>query len=115
MSKVIEVREESVVFDDGYELSSNHDQDCCERHWLSFNNMSLEDFDGLEFDLSGDSFFERVPYFGIRLIPTNGHPVGVPGYGSNNGYYSSQLDLVLSKKGKATRYFDISDCQEIDG
>ena len=69
------------------------------------------DFEGLEFDLSSD-FFEKVVDYGIRLLPTNGHPISVPGYGRNNGYYSHNLDLVLSSP-KETRSFDITECQEV--
>lgn len=112
-TKVVKINEESVEFDNGIELLSDHFQDCCECHWLSFNDLSMDDFDGLEFDLSSDNFFERVKDYGIRLIPVNGHPVSVAGYGSNNGYYSDQLDLVLRKGGMETNRFDISECQDI--
>ena len=87
----------------------------------------MADFEGLEFDLSGDlaaydlalvGFFERVEGYGIRLLPINGHPVSVPGYGYNNGYYSSHLTLVLERPDKTgwgvTYYFDISKCQDIE-
>ena len=97
-SKVTNVSEDVLTFDDGSELSSDHEPDCCEHHYLTFKDLSLSDFDGLEFDLSSDgSFFERVEDYGIRLKPTNGHPVSVPGYGENNGYYSANLSLILSK------------------
>ena len=97
-TKIIAVSEDDITFDDGTVLSATHDQDCCEHHWLNFKDSKLDDFDGLEFDLSGDSFFERVPGYGIRLIPLNGHPVSIPGYGDNNGYYSSNLSLDLDNK-----------------
>jgi hypothetical protein len=48
------------------------------------------------------------------LNPIKGHPVRIPGYGSNNGYYSSNLDLVLSDGKRFEKYYDISECQEID-
>jgi hypothetical protein len=75
--------------------------------------LSLEDFEGLEFDLSNDSFFERVNGYGIALKPIFGHPVRVPGYGSNNGYYSDQLELIVSNGNDFTNTFDISECQDI--
>lgn len=112
--KVVKVENESIVFDNGFTLASNHDQDCCENHWLSFKNLTIKDFEGLEFDLSGETFFRRVPDFGIELIPLRGWPVRVPGYGSNNGCYSDQLDLVLiDKDGRELKTFDITECQEI--
>lgn len=114
MAKVAYVGEDQLNFDDGSKLYSDHDQQCCENHYLDFTNLSLEDFEGLDFDLSSDGFFEKVEDFGIRLKPTNGHPVSVPGYGYNNGYYSHNLTLVLCKEGDETRY-DISDCQTVTG
>lgn len=107
--KVKTVDKDSITFENGITLTSNHERDCCENHYLDFSNLKLEDFEGLEFDLSGDAFFERVEDYGIRLIPTNGHPVSIPGYGYNNGYYSSNLDLVLSDG----REFNITECQVI--
>lgn len=110
--RVTKVNEESIEFENGEALSSYHDQDCCESHFLSFKDLSIKDFEGLDFDLSGDSFFERVEGYGIALKPVNGHPVRVPGYGFNNGYYNSNLDLVLGA-GENKRVFDISECQAV--
>ncbi len=112
-TKVVKINEESLEFDNGVELLSDHYQDCCEHHWLSFEDLSMDDFEELEFDLESDGFFERVEGYGIRLIPVHGHPVSVAGYGSNNGYYSDQLDLVLLDNGKIMKRFDITDCQDI--
>jgi len=114
MVKVASVNSEELTFDDGSKLFSEHGQDCYESHFLSFTDLSIRDFDGMDFDLSGDTFFEKVEGFGIRLIPIVGHPISVPGYGYNNGYYSSDLTLVLVSPG-IRREFDISECQEIGG
>jgi hypothetical protein len=110
--KVIRVLGE-LVFEDGTSLCSNHDNDCCETHYLDFDYVSMDDFEGLNFDLSNDNFFETVNGYGIRLIPTNGLPVSIPGYGYNNGYYSSDLELVLRLPDGTRRVYDISKCQEI--
>ena len=111
--KVISILD-GIVFDDGRRLISDHPQDCCENHYLSFNDLKIDDFDGLEFDLNGD-FFEKVDGYGIRLIPVNGYPVSIPGYGYNNGYYSSDLRLILNRKdGSTDREFDITECQVVD-
>lgn len=111
LAKVIEVTSDNIKFDNGLILSSHHEQDCCESHYLDFEYVNLSDFDGLEFDLSSDKFFNRIIDYGIELVPVSGWGVRIPGYGSNNGYYSSELTLMLSDG----RYFDISDCQEISG
>jgi len=114
MAKVIYVDEDILRFDDGSELYSDHDQDCCEHHYLSFKDLSLDDFQGLDFNLDSEDFFEKVEDFGIRLLPVNGQPIGVPGYGYNNGYYSANLTLILSTK-DGDKEFDIIECQDIKG
>jgi hypothetical protein len=89
-------------------------QECCESHYLSLSDLTLDDFKGLEFDLSNDNFFERVKGYGIALKPKNGHPIRIPGYGLNNGYYSSNLNLIISNtdgKGIYIKY-DITECQD---
>lgn len=112
--KVVKI-DDGIQFSDGSILWSHHDTDCCESHYLDFDHIKLDDFDGLEFDLSDDNFFERIEDYGIALIPVNGHPVRIPGYGSNNGYYNSELHLILENtNNKSTREFDISDCQEYE-
>jgi len=111
--KVVSINDESLTFDNGAILSSNHDQDCCENHYLSLADITLSDFDGLEFDISGDDFFERIEGYGIALVPLNGYPVRVPGYGYNNGYYSSDLSLILTYSNRLTKEYDITNCQVI--
>lgn len=76
--------------------------------------MTLVDFDELEFDLVSDDFFERIEGYGIALNPLVGHSVRIPGYGENNGYYSSELNLVLKDRNGFLKVFDISKCQKIN-
>lgn len=111
LCSVIAVNRDGIVFSNGSQLYSKHEQDCCEDHWLDFSQIKIEDFDKLLFDLSSDNFFSKIDGYGIELNPVNGWSVKIPGYGSNNGYYSSELTLVLSNS-KEQRFFDISECQE---
>lgn len=111
LSTVTEVSIYGIFFDDGHRLSSDHDSDCCEQHYLNFADLELNDFDGLLFDLSGEAWFERIPDYGIALLPANGHPVRIAGHAYNNGYYSDQLTLVLKRPGVSAREFDITECQ----
>lgn len=102
-------------FDNGMVLDSYHGQNCCESHWLDFNYVKMEDVENLEFDLSNDNFLKRIDGYGIELIPINGFSVKIPGYGSNNGYYSSDLKLILrDSSGKEIKTYDISECQVIN-
>ena len=113
--KVVKIENDELVFNDGTRLLSNHDQDCCEWHYLDFADLDISDFDGLEFDLTNDNFFNRVEDYGIELKPIKGHVVRVPGYGSNNGYYGSNIDLMISDTNdKTVKRYDVSECQKWD-
>ena len=35
--KVVALNSDEITFDNGVKLYSNHDQDCCENHYLSMN------------------------------------------------------------------------------
>ena len=111
-AKVISITDDCIKFDNGAVLFSDHDQDCCESHELYFRDLTLSEFDGLEFDLSGEGFFKRIDGYGIELIPIQGHSVRIAGHGSNNGWYSTNLTLVLSLNGEEKK-FDITECQDI--
>lgn len=113
--KVVSIEGEALVFYDGTRLYSEHIQDCCENHYLDFGDLELSDFEGLEFDLSNDDFFNRVEDFGIELKPINGHVVRVAGYGYNNGYYSSDINLIIADAdGKVIKSYDVSECQNYE-
>lgn len=110
--KVIGVSPDAILFTENVSIQSSHQSSCCEYHWLSFGDVTLSDFEGLEFDLSGDDFFDRIEDYGIGLKPINGFPVRIPGYGSNNGYYGSNIDLEVLVDNKVIKSYDVSECQE---
>ena len=111
--KAVKIENDELVFNDGTRLLSIHDPDCCEQHYLDFADLDINDFDGLEFDLTSDKFFNRVEGYGIELVPTDGHVVRVPGYGFNNGYYSSDIHLIIvDANGKTVKSYDVSECQK---
>lgn len=112
---VVKVNDDGIEFDNGVRLYSYHSQDCCESHELYFRDLTLEEFNGLEFDLSNDNFFQRIPGYGIELIPIHGFSVRIAGHGSNNGYYSDNLDLIISDGKGFEKTFEISDCQVVYG
>ena len=113
--KVVKIENGELVFENGTRLLSNHDQDCCEWHYLDFADLDVSDFDGLEFDLTNDNFFNRIEDYGIELKPIKGHSVKVPGYGSNNGYYGSDIDLIIADiNSKTVKSYDVSECQKWD-
>jgi hypothetical protein len=111
--KVVSIGADAIEFENNIKLFSYHDQDCCETHSLTLEDLTMLDFEGLEFDLSNDNFFKRIPNYGIELIPIHGHSVRIAGHGHNNGYYSSDMELVIEKDGKWVKKYDITDCQTI--
>jgi hypothetical protein len=113
--KVIKVSDEGIFFNNGYTMISSHEQDCCESHELTFSDLDLSDFEDLEFDLTNGNFFKKIEGYGIELIPLKGHSVRIPGHGSNNGYYGTNIELViLDEKKNNYKVFDVSECQVID-
>ena len=114
MAKIKEIKNDIIYFENGYELYSDHDQDCCESHYLDFEHIEKSDYKDLEFDLSNNNFFTRIPDYGIQLNATNNFPLRIPGYGSNNGYYSDNLTLILKDNFKEQKTFDITDCQVVN-
>lgn len=113
--KVVKIDSDIIEFENGIKLYSNHDSDCCESHELYIKDLMMSDFEGLEFDLTNDNFFKRIPDYGIELIPIHGHSVKIAGHGYNNGYYSDQLDLILTDGKDLKKIYDITDCQVIEG
>jgi hypothetical protein len=100
----------------GYRLYSSHISDCCEVHYLAFDSLELSEFEGLLFDFDTEDLsnsIERVKGSGIRLKPNNGHPIFIPGYSCNNGFYSDDITLVFSRYGYDDVYcqIDVTDCQ----
>ena len=113
--KAVKIENDELVFNDGSRLLSDHDQDCCENHYLDFADLNIDDFEGLEFDLTKDDFFNRVEDYGIELKPIKGHSVKVPGYGSQNGYYGSNIELIIKDiNGKTVKSYDVSECQDYE-
>lgn len=110
---VVQVDSENITFNNGMRLTSLHQSDCCENHYLSMSDLTLSDFEGLEFNLSQDNFFKKIEDYGIELIPIVGHSVKIPGYGYNNGYYSTSLDLAIMEGDNVIKHFDITECQVI--
>jgi hypothetical protein len=109
--KVVSLHGDCIRFENGVSLYSAHNTVCCELHYLSCDDLLLAEFDGLEFDLTGEAFFNRIPDYGIELIPISGFSVKIPGYSHNNGNYSSRLDLIIEDDKGNIKRFDITECQ----
>lgn len=83
-------------------------------HYLWWGDHRLSDFEGMEFDITGDSFFRRIDGYGIELIAKDGRTVQVAGHGESRGDYSSEMSLcVYDFSGNVLKRYDITDCQII--
>jgi hypothetical protein len=102
-----------IEFENGIILYTNHEAECCENHYLSFEDLTIDDFKGLEFDLESDNLINKIEGYGIELNPISGYPVRIPGYGYNNGWYSDDIELILFDKNskKELKNYDVTDCQ----
>jgi hypothetical protein len=113
--KVINVDSSCITFEKGIKLYSDHVSDCCESHELYLSDLTINDFEGLEFNLSTDDFLKRIDGYGIELLPIHGHSVKIAGHGYNNGYYSTELTLIITNDKDIRKEYDISECQTIEG
>lgn len=110
----------SIIFNDGSMLTSAHEQDCCESHYLDFSNEDEQSLKQLKFKAYNDggldiSIVSKIEGYGIELKPLNDHPLRIPGYGYNNGYYSTELILeYIDKNRQLVWSLDVSECQHID-
>lgn len=106
------------------ELDDHHPQSCCESHYIEWNyweQVTPEMVFTIDTD-NYDTFIERIYGYGLKFLPNpgTGYPISVPGYGSNNGYYSDEiiLNIKVIDKNKNTvvhkEEIDITECQKVD-
>jgi len=92
-----EISEEGVLFSDGSLLTHHHMQDCCEHVYADWQYLREESPSRIK-EIRAFEVFE-VPNTGIRIVFLNGdyeeHASFVPCYNSQNGYYNSNLEIVL--------------------
>lgn len=62
----IDKKSDTIQFNNGVKLYSSHEQDCCESHFLSLRDLSMSDFEGLEFDLTSDNFLKGSRVMGLH-------------------------------------------------
>lgn len=114
-----------IEFDNGNVLTDHHQQDCCEHVYADFenlqvltkigsNSMSSED---LEFDENLFANIELMEGVGFKIKDKNGIELFVSCYDFQNGYYSSDLELVYTKNVngiKIKEKIDITNCSKSD-
>lgn len=116
--KIKEINETSIIFDNDYKLETFHDQDCCEEVYADFSVLQTYNVSNItgktinireiDFEENLNKLVKGIEGQGFNLISKIGENFFVPCYNEQNGYYSSNLELIL-RKNKNTETLDITD------
>lgn len=104
--KIEKIGEEEITLSDGTTIQSHHDGDCCEHHWADFSTLEINPDHSLPFTTLTLKKVDGMGFLMNKML--------INCYGNNNGWYSSNLDLIIDN-GPLNYIWDISECQEISG
>lgn len=117
--KIKEINDDYILFDNGYKLRAYHSQDCCENVYADFEilkdyNVSTKTgksikIQEIDFEESLEQLIQGIEEQGFNMVSKIEEKFFVPCYNSQNGYYSSNLELILYKSEKLKETLDISD------
>lgn len=110
--KITKVLEEQLEFDNGTVLTSYHDQDCCEEHYVEFTSIIGQGWEGKDFPETlvdmvvkkpkEKTFFDDVDNEKwnsfVEIKDKQGNKYTLTIYNKNNGYYAIDVTLVLTQK-----------------
>ena len=102
--KIEEISDKHILFDNGNEITFEHEQECFENNYASF--LDIDDI-SKEIDFDENLIFETVVW-GFRF----GNPrymVYVPCYSSQNEYYSNEIDIYYNDKHVIKSFCEIID------
>lgn len=100
MAKIIKLEENLIEFEDGTQITCDHEQDCCE-----YNYADCEQLDDLARAYNFDTAklqIEAVEDAGFRFGDRPERMFFVPCYSVQNGYYSSNIDVYINGELKAS-------------
>lgn len=116
--KIKNITESNIIFDNGYELEAFHDRDCCEDVYADFSvlqSYNVSNITGdtinireIDFEENLNKLVKGIEGQGFNLISKIGENFFVPCYNEQNGYYSSNLTLILHKQ-EEKETLDITD------
>lgn len=92
--RILKITEYAIEFDNGKDISFDHDQDCCEHNYADFEQL---DSLARDVDFSAPLVFEECEY-GFRFGNPPINMFFVPCYSEQNGYYSNELDIWYDDK-----------------
>ena len=118
------IGEEKIVFDNGTIMQSFHCHDCCENHWAELSKLkeyNINPKTGDNIDIMQIEFPENIHEHlilledeGFNIVAKDGSKYFVPGYGENNGYYSTDITLIINYPNGKKIEVDLTKCQKID-
>ena len=116
--KIVKITDEEIKFDNGYILRYFHEQDCCEHVYADFRvlntyNVSTKTgkkihIKNIDFEESIKNLIEGIENAGFNMISKIGEKFFVPCYNEQNGYYGSDLELILTVNDNIFESYDIS-------
>ena len=92
--KIKKITEDYILFDNGAKITYDHEQDCCEYNYAAFEQ--LEDTGIEQEEFTEPLIFESVRS-GFRF-GNKGKMYFVPCYSSQNGYYTTEVDIYYNGK-----------------
>lgn len=120
--KIKEIGEEYVIFDNGTKMQSIHESDCCEWHWAAFDTLETYNINpktgqtisilDLDFPEKIQDNIQLIEGEGFNLIASDGSKYFIPCYASNNGYYSDNLQLIITKNKGMKVKIDLQEYQQ---
>lgn len=102
--KVIKITEEYIEFDDGTKITDNHEQDCCENVYANFKALKDQGIKEKE--------FKKIKIDGVKNSGFKLNGYFIPCYNEQNGYYASNLELIIKHPDGSKTMKDITEFVE---
>lgn len=93
--KIKNITNECIEFDNGNKITFDHEQDCCECNYADFEQL---DDVAKSYDFDERLDFEEVEGCGFRFGDFRGMMFFIPCYSSQNGYYSSDIEIYYNNE-----------------
>lgn len=90
--KITKITDEAIVFEDGSNITFDHEPDCCEWNYADFEQ--LDDL-GRDYDYTFPLKFEAVDGAGFRFGDDR-RMFFIPCYSEQNGYYADDVDIYFN-------------------
>ena len=91
--KISKVTQEAIEFDNGSNITFDHQQDCCEYNYADFEQLEEA---ALEYNFDEKLYFEHVEGSGFRFGNKGKRMFFVPCYSDQNGFYSDDVSIYYN-------------------